>query len=272
MAVIIATVSLSGCAPSTRKFVAQNDLDMTVQQGATFRHVIIRSPVRDQNSILNVYVGGDGSPWFWGTSPAADPTPRNPITLLLMTQDNMDSVFVGRPCYYGLTKDRGCNSDLWTFSRYSEDVVSSMVKVVQELAAGGHYEQVRIIGYSGGGTIARLMAPDVPNLSGILTIAANLDTDAWTRLHKYLPLNESENPANLPPLSSKIVHVQVLGGKDIVVPRSVTQAYVDKGNTLEVWTYPDFDHICCWVEEWPSVLARFSTRLQSDPKNLRSSQ
>ena len=63
----------------------------------------------------------DGSPWFWGTSPAADPTPRNPITLMLMTRDNADSVFVGRPCYYGLMKDRGCVSDLWTFSRYSSD-------------------------------------------------------------------------------------------------------------------------------------------------------
>ena len=188
-----------------------------------------------------------------------------------MARDQADSVFVGRPCYYGLNKDLGCDPELWTFSRYSKDVVSSMAKVVQDLSVQGGYEEIRIIGYSGGGAIARLMASDIPNLVGILTVAANLDIDAWTTLHKYLPLHDSENPANLPPLPFDIVHVQAIGGKDKVVPRSITRDYLNKGNALEVWTYPDFDHVCCWVDEWPSVLARFEANLSSHPGNALTS-
>ena len=60
---------------------------------------------------------------------------------------------------------------------------------------------VVLIGYSGGGVLAVLIAPQVPG-SAVVTIAANLDVEAWARWHQYTPLSGSLNPATQPPLDA----------------------------------------------------------------------
>jgi pimeloyl-ACP methyl ester carboxylesterase len=128
------------------------------------------------------------------------------------------------------------------------------------ISAGGHGEVV-LIGYSGGGALARLMAPEIHNLIGILTVSANLDTEAWRAAHGYLPLVRSINPADARPLPEDIVHVAVVGDRDVNVPPSVADAYVAAGQRAEVWRYADADHACCWHGRWAEILARFEDRL-----------
>ena len=106
-----------------------------------------------------------------------------------------------------------------------------------------------------------LVAPHIPETIGLLTIAANLDTAAWTAVHGYLPLPNSLNPAAEDPLPKTILHVQAIGGKDQVVPPCVTDAYRNAGHQLEVWLYGDFEHRCCWVREWQDILEKFDRSL-----------
>jgi hypothetical protein len=29
-----------------------------------------------------------------------------------------------------------------------------------------------------------------------------------------------------------------------------------------IWRYADFDHTCCWVEQWPEIFARLDAALR----------
>src|SRR5690606_28568542 len=118
----------------------------------------------------------------------------------------------------------------------SAAVVASMAQAVRTLVAEGGHEEVVLIGFSGGGTIARLMAPEVPGLIGLLTVNANLDVEEWAASHGYQPLSGSISPADAPGLPPHILHVQAIGTRDSVVPPAVTASYAARHDELVVWT------------------------------------
>jgi pimeloyl-ACP methyl ester carboxylesterase len=111
-----------------------------------------------------------------------------------------------------------------------------------------------LIGYSGGGALAMLVAERVANVSAVVTIAGNLDTEAWTRLHAYSPLSGSLNPARRAPLPSRIAQLHLTGGKDKNVPVALIEPVVRRQPHAELRVYDDADHGCCWAREWPRVL------------------
>lgn len=251
---------IAACAPSVDRLVRNHDLKQTVQPGSGFQHLVLSAPRAATVKRLHVYIEGDGSPWVGGRYPARDPTPETPLALQLMTRDAAASVYVGRPCYFGVA-DAACTTGDWTAGRYSQRVVSSMASAIARESGAAGNPELLLIGYSGGGAIARLVAPDLPNVVAVVTVAANLDTDAWTEYHEYLPLVDSINPATAPPLPERIVHIQLVGQRDDVVPPAVTESYQRSGQLVEAWAYPDFDHRCCWVEAWPDILLRVHSSL-----------
>jgi pimeloyl-ACP methyl ester carboxylesterase len=202
--------------------------------------------------VLHVYVDGDGTVNIAGY-PAAEPTPRNPLVLRLLALDPGPAVLVGRPCYYGLAADPSCGPELWTDARYSEAVVASMAAVVRRLVAERGYRQVAWFGHSGGGTIAMLSAARVPESAAVVTVAANLDIDAWTDARGARHLAGSLNPARQPALPGAVVQRHYAGGRDEIVPPDVTRRGLNGASDLTV--IADYDHRCCWEKLWPSVLA-----------------
>ena len=169
-----------------------------IVRGAPFDHVTFRGPGPRAPS-LHVYLDGDGTPWFGGL-PARDPTPRAPLVLALMARDPSAALYLGRPCYHGLAGAPGCSDRLWTTERYSEAVVASMAAAVRRIATAEGVERVIWFGYSGGGTLAMLLAPRVPETQEVVTVAANLDVAAWVRHHAIRPLDGSLDPARERPL------------------------------------------------------------------------
>ena len=256
-----AVAALAACQTTFEQLVQTEHLDTAVVTGGAYRHVVLRSAARNPRRPLHIYIGGDGIPWQGGQSPSRDPTPHNLLEIRLMALDTADAVYLGRPCYFGLAHDEGCSTDLWTFARYSDAVVASMASAAREIVERGAYEQVVLIGYSGGGALARLMAPRVPHVVGLITVAANLDTAAWSALHGYLPLVRSRNPADEPPLDASIMQVHAVGGHDEVVPRTTIDRYLQRDHSATLWVYPEYDHVCCWEQGWPAILARLDTSL-----------
>ena len=259
----IATFSacLISCASPTDRLLKDNELEPEIVQGVAFEHLVVHKQGSSKDSRLHVYNEGDGTPWMDGNVVAIDPTPKNPLALRLMLRDRNSSVYVGRPCYFGVMSSGRCESEDWTFGRYSEHVVESMASAIGRIVAVGGYQEVRLIGYSGGGVIALLAANRVPETTSVVTVAANLDTDEWTRTREFLPLHNSLNPADVDPLLSGIVHVQLAGELDQVVPLSVTESFRRSGHRSELWLYADFDHRCCWEDAWPEILERLDSRL-----------
>lgn len=248
---------LTGCATPSEKafrFARQSGLEREIVQGAGFRHVIFRNKVPAAR-VMRVYLEGDGTPYIDRVTVAADPTPSNPLVLRLMAQDKEAAVYVGRPCYFGLAHDPECGPSVWTLRRYGPEIISSLVAVIRDEQAARHASALELVGHSGGGALAVLLARGLPNVERVITLAGNLDTDAWVAYHRYEPLVGSVNPISvqLPaPLAARTVHF--VGGKDDVVPMSVSLAAVHRIGGSVV-TRPTYSHRCCWERDWPLVLS-----------------
>jgi len=255
---MLALAPLGGCTTPAQRFAetaAAIGLERSVATGAGFRHALFWKNRARAGAVLHVYIDGDGTPDIGGY-PAADPTSRNPLRPRLLALDPGPAVLLGRPCYDGLADDAGCRPALWMDERYSEAVVASMAAALREILAQGPYRRVAWFGHSGGGTLAELLAARVPETVAVVTVAANLDIDAWAASRHARPLSGSLNPAHQPALPAGIVQRHFAGARDEVVPPEVTRKGLGPGVPLTV--VPDYDHRCCWEKMWPGMLAELA--------------
>jgi dienelactone hydrolase len=123
-----------------------------------------------------------------------------------------------------------------------------MVKVLKLWLNKHSFKQVVLIGYSGSGTLAVLMAPYVPEVKTIVTVATNLDVEAWSRYHGYKPLPDSLNPAWIV-LNANLRQIHIAGLDDNIVPAQIIKFYVEKQVNALYLPYAHYDHHCCWVKE-----------------------
>ncbi len=257
---ILIIIFLVGCAtPAFRMDRLALDLGFakSIVTGTDFKHVIYsnNSPFDD---VVHVYVGGDGTPWLNNRYVSVDPTPRDPVSLRLMETDTKPSIYLGRPCYNGLFDQKACTPWFWTHGRYSEQVIDSMGVALRTVRASYPKHRLWIIGYSGGGTLAVLLAERfTDDTDVVITVAGNLDIEQWTQLHGYTPLTGSLNPISRPPLPVQVRQLHLIGGRDRNVIEETTRAYVAKFPAAEMVIYSDFDHSCCWADAWSEILERF---------------
>ncbi|WP_374090055.1 alpha/beta fold hydrolase [Methylomicrobium lacus] len=253
----------AGCAaPEIRLDLEAERLSLgrTVVKGMDFKHVVYRNRAPIQNGELHVYLDGDGSPWIHHRQIAANPTPRNPLVLRLTAEDPSASVYLGRPCYHGFGAKPPCTAELWTSGRYSKTVIETMSAALGEIRKALHPQRTVLIGFSGGGALAMLLAERLEGISAIVTVAGNLDPDAWTARHRYSPLTGSENPAKHPPLSGQIFQLHLAGAKDTNIPPDLILPAVRRQPSARLIVMPDADHDCCWERHWPSILEMLKDR------------
>jgi hypothetical protein len=245
----------AGCGTLAERiddYAARQGMERRVIRGEPFRHVVYERLGTGPVETLHVYIEGDGRPWLRGRTVAADPTPRIAYALELMARDPRPSVYLGRPCYFGLHGDGPCEERFWTSARYAPEVVDSMAAALERLSADLGYPEVVLVGYSGGGTLAVLLADRVARPRGVVTVAANLDTDRWTARHGYLPLEGSLNPMTSARLR-EVPHVHFGGAGDTVVSGDTIEAFAERhGGRYRI--VDGFDHRCCWRQRWPALL------------------
>ncbi|SDW62539.1 lipase family protein [Nitrosomonas communis] len=203
---------------------------------------------------IHIYIPDDGTPWNTRNSIAFDPTSRYSLLLDLMALDDTASQHLGRPCYLGQHQSEACHFLYWTYWRYSEAVVESMSYALQQQLTNYPDCKVTLIGYSGGGTLAMLIAPKLPHVKTVVTIAGNLDIDAWSELHSYTSLEGSLNPAALAPLPPHIKQLHLLGKADRNIPPTIVELTLQRQPEPQILHFEDFTHQCCWKKIWPSVL------------------
>jgi hypothetical protein len=245
---------LGGCAAPAEVFddtAATLGLSRRDVRGAPFRHATYTNH-QAAGTILNVYLEGDGTPMI-ASRPAGDPTPRHPLVLRLMALDPDAAVLLGRPCYHGLNGDPQCRPELWTSARYSDAVVTSMASALRRLMDDGHIRCLRWFGYSGGGTLAMLLAERFSETVSVTTVAANIDVTAWAEHRALPPLIGSLNPADRPPLPRHVVQRHYVGARDAIVPPSVTEAGLRRRGARPI-IIADADHVSGWEAFWPQVL------------------
>jgi pimeloyl-ACP methyl ester carboxylesterase len=130
-----------------------------------------------------------------------------------------------------------------------------MVNVIDSEAKRLQATQLVIVGYSGGGTLAVLIAERLHGVDAVVTLGANLDIAAWAEHRHYLPLSQSLNPA-----SSVLTHpwkeFHFIGGKDAVVPAATADLYFKRYPHAQRFIVDNADHVCCWESDWQSLLER----------------
>ena len=254
-----------------------SNLHREVVQGDAYRHVtasregsppsISASNTSLGHGPLHLYINGDGRPFLTPTTIARDPSTRSPYVLQLMRRDSAPSIMIGRPCYHGLRNDPGCDPRLWSTHRYSIAVIDSMVAVAAAKSAG---RPTVLIGHSGGGTLALLMAPRMSNVVGVITIAGNLDVAAWTSHHGFSALTGSLNPATNFAATASVPQIHYVGAIDEVVPSYLTQQLKSKLPVNSVDIIAEFDHDCCWSAAWPDLLERAQQHFAHVTKSVQN--
>ena len=253
--VIFSLLFLAACQvmPTGNRELDIPEFSFSSMQSPNFDLLVAENKVSLTNT-LHVYIEGDGTPWINRYFIAKDPGPYGRLALDLMRQDLSSSFYLGRPCYYSwrLPIQEDCSPLLWTDARYSETVVDNMVFVLEKYVATHAFQKVILIGHSGGGTLAYLISQRIEQASAVIIISGNLNTDNWTRHHTYTPLRRSINPAKL--LSIKNIPVVYLtGDKDKVVPLETNQEFLQKIQA-RIITRPNYDHVCCWRNEWQTLI------------------
>jgi hypothetical protein len=252
---------LAGCVdPATRvrSFARRAGFEEDLVNGSAFRHRIYRHPTPSDPgagvNVLHVYIEGDGRPFLGPTTVALDPTPRDPLMLHLMALDPAPSIYLGRPCYFGLSHDRGCDPSYWTLRRFSPEVVDSLAAALRTEVARWKAQSLELYGHSGGGTLAVLLAGRLPDVTRVVTIGANLDTTAWCSLHGYTPLLGSLNPAQLGPLPGRIRVLHLVGSDDTNTPPALVESGASKTGAIDsVRIIQGYTHSCCWWKVWGRV-------------------
>lgn len=236
------------------------ELQISSVRSKNFDLLVATNKVVPSNE-LHVYIEGDGTPWVNRYFIAKDPGPYGRLALDLMRQDLHASFYLGRPCYYSwqLPKQDDCSPLLWTDARYSEVVVDSMSTALENYLGLHVFKKVILIGHSGGGTLAYLLSQRIQQVSAVVIISGNLNTDAWTQHHNYTPLRRSINPAELTTIK-KLPVIYLTGKKDEVVPLHVNIDFLQRINA-KIITRLDYDHVCCWRNEWQSLIQSLTKSL-----------
>jgi len=271
---IFSALLLPGCTPFVGAAQGYQDLNKLIASGwIAQQHNGIGVPVVSlaqatfaPSHNLLVYIEGDGNAWTSRSVPSANPTPRDPVGLKLAVRSSpaTNSLYLARPCQYvHQPLPATCTVELWTKARYGERTLRALNDALDDrltaLSWTPEKSRIYLIGYSGGATMALLMAAGRTDVAGVITVAGNLDIDAWTSHHKVSPLDASFNPASLVDALADIPQVHWRGELDRVVPLETQAGYLKRlPSTAQVKVYSlvGYDHTCCWLETWRESLGQ----------------
>lgn len=209
------------------------------------------SPTSAAAPILTIVIEGDGRAHDRRGRASPDPTPDKAVGLDLAKAWPAPAAWLGRPCQY--VKDAACTSANWSTHRFSDEAVVMTDVAVNVLKARAGADQIVLVGWSGGGVMATLVAARRSDVAGLVTLAAPLDVAAWTRSRGLTPL-QGLDPADLGPIAVPQLHLT--GAFDRLVRPAVVGDAARRlaGSKGEVVTWRE-RHDCCWVARVEDIAA-----------------
>lgn len=246
-----AAVMASGCA------MKPLDLD-SASKGSQLKPVTVTTtkftiqtlqPQSVQGELLRVYIEGDGRAWITSHTISDDPTPIKSMAPGLAVDDPNPAVYMARPCQYILGAN--CTHSVWTSARFSKEVIQAESEVLDSLKSHYGVQGFELVGYSGGGAVALLLAASRTDVKQVQTIAGNIDPKAWTELKHIAPLTGSLNPVDFADQLAKVPQRHFIGMNDTIVPPDVSKAYMLKVQpTCGETVFVNADHHSGFGESW----------------------
>lgn len=188
-----------------------------------------------KSETLNIFIEGDGKPG---------------VALELARSTGGNSVYLARPCQYlEGSRYNSCGKAVWTSHRYSQTVIDSMDRAITAMKLRFAAKSVRLIGFSGGGAVASIIASKRQDVALLVTVAGNLDHKRWTDYNAAQPLDGSLNPIDFSVALESVPQIHLIGERDDVVPGSVLTSYLSrltKLDNVKSHIIVGANHTCCW--------------------------
>ncbi len=211
----------------------------------------------DCKNSIKIYIEGDGLSWISKNIISSNPTPIDPISLkLMLLDDNSCKIYIARPCQY--TTSTICEDRYWTNERFSKEILDSFNEALNSIKNEQKNSSFDLIGYSGGGAVATLLASQRNDIEKIVTIAGNLDIKKWASIQKISTLNSSLNPVDFTKNLENIKQHHLIGKDDKIIPKEIFFSYQNRFKNKKFITYSieKATHNCCWEEIYKDYLLK----------------
>ena len=259
---IILTIALlsSGCVSKLSPKVRQQTADTVAQSGNLVQQKIAtddfllttyqRFDATADNKQMVVYIEGDGMAWISRDQLSSNPTPVQPVALKLASIDtNANVLYVARPCQYlWPQKMNRCSSKYWSNKRSSEEVISSINQAISIVKQKQNIPSIRLIGYSGGGGIAALIANRRADVSEFVSVSGNLNYKLFTQTHNLSPMNGSIDPITVANQIGSIPQIHYVGADDKIIPKQIALSFSDKVKVISDVSHDN------WPDKWAQIL------------------
>lgn len=259
-------VALAGCAAVTGNGRAELARDIATPVGLYPRVVpaggfdlTLYSRITAPGAGAVIYIEGDGLAWRGRRTPSTDPTPTNPIALRLAALDpSANVIYLARPCQY--SGGVACSPLYWTTGRFAPAVVDALDRAVSVMVEEHSLSSIRLVGFSGGGAVAALLASRRDDVADLRSVAGNLDPAIHSALHRVTPLASSLNPAaqDEPAMARlrAVNQIHFVGQDDRNVTPALYQSYARAVNAAcsRMVLLPGLSHEKGWEAEWPRLL------------------
>jgi dienelactone hydrolase len=251
---------LSGCVALSGQETRANQAQIIAAQAHLAQRVINTgsfditafAKITDPAQPVSVYIEGDGKAWLSRHQPSTDPTPTDPVGLRLAAVDGGDNVvYLARPCQY--SRGTACETGYWTTKRFAPEALRAMNAALDEVLRDMPERKIRLVGFSGGGTMAALMAARRKDVVDLRSVAGNLDHRAQSALHRVSLLSGSLNPVDDAAILRAVPQHHFIGGKDRTVPFEIYQSYAAALGDISCTAhtiFPAVSHEDGWVEKW----------------------
>ena len=207
---------------------------------------------------IRIYIEGDGRAWETRGRLSDDPTPSNPVALVLATADPSDTaVYIARPGQFPAPDSAECDPTYWSTRRFAPEVVEAFDKAIDILKKKAGAKNVELVGYSGGGAIAVLVAARRSDIVALRTVAGNLDPKALCDYHKVSQLDGSMDPLDVAQKVANIPQRHFVSAGDSVIPISITGSFAEKiGDQRHesITIVEGTNHTAGWQKAWPSLI------------------
>jgi hypothetical protein len=216
--------------------------------------------IRDPGQPVTIYIEGDGLAWLSRTEVSLDPTPREALGLALASVDQgANVVYLARPCQFtARAKNPTCGTPYWTGKRFAPEVIASMGQAIDQVLTQAPGQKINLVGYSGGGAVAVLVAASRKDVASIRTVAGNLDHAEVNRLNKVSPLSGSLNAVDVASQVARIPQIHWSGMADRTVPPAIAERFRQAAGSACVTarTVPGATHETGWKERWRELLSQ----------------
>ncbi|AYC34938.1 alpha/beta hydrolase [Pseudomonas cavernae] len=203
-------------------------------------------------SHLRVYLEGEGHAWATASQPSLDPSPHQLLLAELALSDPQPSVYLARPCQF--VSAPACRPALWTDRRFAAEVLASLDQALEQLKRRYGNPSFELIGYSGGGALALLLAARRDDVELVQTLAGNLTPTQWTQLLHLRLLQDAREPLSERARLAQIPQRHLAGAADPIVPPQLLELYrrqLGPANCLEIAVLPGVSHAEGWAQAWP---------------------